>query len=197
MGMKLWWQSASLAPRRCGFDSHRLHQASVVSTASTRPLYGRSAGSTPAGGSLASLTGVGLRPPPRAAEPPPTSGPCAAALFRSHTGTQRRVRKPRGCFARRAVSSARSSVESAVLIRQRRLVRLQPGGFHADVAQPAEHRSATPGRPVRFGSSACSKRLQQTEVRGVTGSTASSNFAGPGSNPGGPVVAGRSGPVIG
>ena len=34
-----------------GFDSHRLHQASVVSTASTRPLYGRGAGSTPAGGS--------------------------------------------------------------------------------------------------------------------------------------------------
>ena len=46
------------APRlqrgRCGFESHRLHcflDASVVSTASTRPLYGRGAGSTPAGGS--------------------------------------------------------------------------------------------------------------------------------------------------
>ena len=36
-----------------GFDSHRLHavQASVVSTASMRLLYGRGAGSTPAGGS--------------------------------------------------------------------------------------------------------------------------------------------------
>ena len=36
-----------------GFDSHRLHavHASVVSTASTRLLYGRGAGSTPAGGS--------------------------------------------------------------------------------------------------------------------------------------------------
>jgi hypothetical protein len=43
------------APRlqrgRCRFDSDRLHFASVVSTASTRPLYGRGAGSTPAGGS--------------------------------------------------------------------------------------------------------------------------------------------------
>ena len=43
------------APRlqrgRCRFDSDRLHLASVVSTASTRPLYGRGAGSTPAGGS--------------------------------------------------------------------------------------------------------------------------------------------------
>ena len=25
-GTKLWWQGASLATRRCGFDSHRLHQ---------------------------------------------------------------------------------------------------------------------------------------------------------------------------
>ena len=25
-GTKLWWQSASLATRKCGFDSHRLHQ---------------------------------------------------------------------------------------------------------------------------------------------------------------------------
>ena len=45
-------KNASLAPRRCGFESRRLHQASVVSTASTRPLYGRGAGSTPAGGSF-------------------------------------------------------------------------------------------------------------------------------------------------
>ena len=87
LGMKLWWRSASFAPRRSGFDSRRpLHlgqhevgddragsrlparinrtergrrgrpsgstQASVVSTASTRPLYGRGAGSTPAGGSF-------------------------------------------------------------------------------------------------------------------------------------------------
>jgi hypothetical protein len=50
--MKLWRQSASFAPRRSGFDSRRLHFASVVSTASTRPLYGRGAGSIPAGGSF-------------------------------------------------------------------------------------------------------------------------------------------------
>ena len=37
---------------RCRFDPDRLHFASVVSTASTRPLYGRGAGSTPAGGSF-------------------------------------------------------------------------------------------------------------------------------------------------
>jgi hypothetical protein len=47
--------STGRAPRlqrgRCRFDSDRLHLASVVSTASTRPLYGRGAGSTPAGGS--------------------------------------------------------------------------------------------------------------------------------------------------
>src|SRR6185503_6316817 len=41
-----------------------------------------------------------------------------------------------------------------------------------------EHRSATPKRPVRSGPSA-------SKARGVTGSTASSNLAGPGSNPGG------------
>ncbi len=35
--------------------------ASVVSTASTRPLYGRGAGSNPAGGSLAALAAVGSR----------------------------------------------------------------------------------------------------------------------------------------
>src|SRR5437764_200729 len=48
--------STGRAPRlqrgRCRFESDRLHFASVVSTASTRPLYGRGAGSTPAGGSL-------------------------------------------------------------------------------------------------------------------------------------------------
>jgi hypothetical protein len=50
---------------------------------------------------------------------------------------------------------------------------------HADVAQSVEHRAANPVRPVRSGSSA-------SQVRGVTGSTASSNLAGPGSIPGGP-----------
>jgi hypothetical protein len=28
MGMKLWWRSASFAPRRSGFDSRRLHSTS-------------------------------------------------------------------------------------------------------------------------------------------------------------------------
>ena len=49
---------------------------------------------------------------------------------------------------------------------------------HADVAQTEEHRDATPGRPVRAGPSACSK---QRPV--VYGRTASSNLAGPGSDP--------------
>jgi hypothetical protein len=48
----------------------------------------------------------------------------------------------------------------------------------ADVAQPAEHRSATPGRPVRSGSSASTSPW-------CNGSTPSSNLDGPGSNPGG------------
>jgi hypothetical protein len=91
-------------------------RAFVVSTASTRPLYGRGAGSTPAEGSS-----------------------------------------------------------------------------DADVAQREERRSATPKRPVRSGPSA-------SQACGVTGSTASSNLAGPGSNPGGPapptIVAGRSVRVI-
>lgn len=39
-GTRFFRKNTSLAPRRSGFDSHRLHQASVVSTASTRPLYG-------------------------------------------------------------------------------------------------------------------------------------------------------------
>ena len=52
-GMRFFWKNASLAPRRSGFDTRRLHSpASVVSTASTRLLYGRSAGSNPAGGSF-------------------------------------------------------------------------------------------------------------------------------------------------
>jgi hypothetical protein len=51
--MKLWWQSASLHRGGAGSTpavSIELLRASVVSTASTRPLYGRGAGSTPAGG---------------------------------------------------------------------------------------------------------------------------------------------------
>jgi hypothetical protein len=56
-GTKLWWQSVSLATRRRRFDSCRLHRASVVSTASTRPLYGRGLGSIPSGG-LARVRGV-------------------------------------------------------------------------------------------------------------------------------------------
>ena len=62
----------------------------------------------------------------------------------------------------------------------------------ADVAQTEEHRGATPERPVRSGSSAFTGPW-------CNGSTASSNLAGPGSNPGGSaqtIVAGRSGSVI-
>ena len=55
-------ESTSLATRRSGFDSRRLHRASVVSTASTRPLYGRGAGSTPAGGSSRGRSSVGRAP---------------------------------------------------------------------------------------------------------------------------------------
>jgi hypothetical protein len=36
-----------------------------------------------------------LRPQPRAAQPPPASGPCVPTLFPSHTGSERRARKPR------------------------------------------------------------------------------------------------------
>ena len=102
--MKLWWQSSPLAPGplRVRLPSSPSTQASVVSTASTRPLYGRGAGSIPAGGSLC----------------------------------------------------------------------------RADVAQPAEHRVARPEGPVRSGSSACTSPW-------CSGSTASSNLARPGSNPGG------------
>jgi hypothetical protein len=105
LGTKLWWQSTSLATRRCGFDSHRLH----------------------------------LR-----------------QRLRSVNGKHAPFVRPRCGF-----NSCR---------------RLQS----ADVAQQAEHRVANPDGPVRFGSSA-------SQVRGVTGSTASSNLAGPGSIPGGPV----------
>jgi hypothetical protein len=135
-----WWQNTSLAPRRSGFDSRRLHfrrsgkcprRRKAVRTTpplslrrkrrlrsvngSTRPLYGRSAGSTPAGGSLASLSGGGSRPP---------LAPLSALL-------------PTGCATRhcpaciQALSDAsgnreldaRSSAESTALV----LVRLQPG----------------------------------------------------------------------
>ena len=68
--------------------------------------------------------------------------------------------------------------KSTALRRQRTLVRFQPGVLHADVAHSEERRSATPERPVRSGPSA-------SQARGVTGSIASSNLAGPGSSPGG------------
>ena len=134
----------SLAPSRAWvrFPPSPPH-ASVVSTASTRPLYGRGAGSTPAGGSV-----VG-RP---------------------------KLRGPEHCPAK--AEDAGSS---------------PAGRAHADVAQTAKRRVASPERPVRLGSSAL------TKAPGVTESTASSNLAGPGSTPGGPArstVAGRSGSVI-
>ena len=44
---------------------------------------------------LASLAGGALRAPPRAAPGLPASGPCVPALFHSHTGPERRARKPR------------------------------------------------------------------------------------------------------
>src|SRR5205814_8294549 len=104
--------------------------ASVVSTASTRPLYGRGAGSTPAGGSF---------------------------------------------------SYARSSAERALSCDGRGRWFDSSRAYHfADVAQTEEHRAATPGRPVRSGSSA------SAQACGVNGSTASSNLAGPGSTPGRP-----------
>ena len=69
---------------------------------------------------------------------------------------------------------------------RRSLVRIQPGASLAHVAQEAEHRGATPGRPVRSGSSA-------SQARGVcNGSTASSNLVSPGSRPGGPAPTTRS-----
>jgi hypothetical protein len=51
LGTTLCGEHPRLHRGHSGFDSRRLHLASVVSTASTRPLYGRGAGSTPAGGS--------------------------------------------------------------------------------------------------------------------------------------------------
>ena len=116
-------RSASLATRKMSGSTPTVSiNASVVSTASTRPLYGRGAGSTPAGGSFTT--------------------------------------RPRG-----------EAVSWQTLVRSSRAL--------ADVAQPAEHRAANPVRPVRSGPSAL-------QARGVTGSTASSNLAGPGSIPGGP-----------
>jgi hypothetical protein len=53
----LWrWITTGRKEAERGFESRPVHSinASVVSTASTRPLYGRGAGSTPAGGSLRS-----------------------------------------------------------------------------------------------------------------------------------------------
>ena len=88
--------------------------ASVVSTASTRPLYGRGAGSIPAGGSL---------------------------------------------HARSSADRARPA--TAEVAGSSPAGRISPC---ADVAQTEEHRSATPERPVRSGSSA-SKARGVTEAR--------------------------------
>ena len=98
-GMKLWRQSASLATRRSEFDSRRLHPGLRSVNGSTRPLYGRGAGSTPAGGLL----------------------------------------------------NARSSVESTALIRQRALVRLQPGASRG--------RSSVGRAPGRHPVEACSNQV--------------------------------------
>jgi hypothetical protein len=51
-------------------------------------------GSTPPGATSLPWPAAGC-PAPRAAALPPASGPCGPALFRSHTETQRRARKPR------------------------------------------------------------------------------------------------------
>jgi hypothetical protein len=132
-----WWQNTSLAPRRSGFDSRRLHfrrsrkcprRRKAARTTpplslrrkkrlrsvngSTRPLYGRSAGSTPAGGSLASLSGGGSRR---------RLAPLSVLL-----PTGRATRHCPACIQALSDASgnreldARSSVESTALIRQAR-----------------------------------------------------------------------------
>ena len=101
--------------------------ASVVSTASTRPLYGRGVGSNPAGGSS--------RPWPRSAPAGRSPAPPSARAARG-TGLSGAVFKY--CPLRPGTASDAPGT----------------GGLQADVAQTEEHRSATPGRPVRSGSSA-------------------------------------------
>ena len=149
-GTKLWWQSISLAPRRRRFDSCRLHPCLRSVNGSTRPLYGRGAGSIPAGG-----------------------------------------------FSR---LDARSSVESTALIRQRPLVRLQPGASRgrssvgrASGRHPGEARSIRVVRSLGpwcnrehgelqprwsgFESwRACSSRAEVARLSGTAGSTPASEL---------------------
>jgi hypothetical protein len=150
--MRFFRRNASLATRRSGFDSRRLHSASVVSTASTRPLYGRGAGSNP----------------PEALTRPVAQR--TSSVLRGRWVTWLESDREAVCPARpdrwRGLGESGGSPST------------QP---HADVAQPAEHRSATPGRPVRSGSSASTSPW-------CNGSTSSSNLDGPGSNPGGLAV---------
>ena len=147
--------------------------ASVVSTASTRPLYGRGAGSNPAGGSSDVTAHLAGRRASVISQPGSTGGWRASA----RTAGLRPSLTPR---PRSRDPHARSSEDRALPCDGGGRWFESSRAFHADVAQREEHRAANPGRPVRSGSSA------STKACGVTGSTASSNLAGPGSNPGRP-----------
>ena len=89
-----------------------------------------------------------------------------------------------------APSYARSSAERALSCDGRGRWFESSRAYHfADVAQKEEHRDATPGTPVRSGSSA-------SVGPWCNGSTTSSNLVGPGSTPGGPAATeDRRGPV--
>jgi hypothetical protein len=129
----------------------------------------------------------GLRWASPSTEPRSADGPADRRCPRSVNGKHTPFVRPRCGFdsCRGLLSRPKLSGQSAVLRRRRPLVRVRPrtrsvwrsrtsggvwgnrevppaGSTHADVAQPAEHRSATPGRPVRSGPSA-------SQARGVTG----------------------------
>ena len=112
-----------------GFDSHVSTSCLRSVKRQARALYGRGAGSTPAGGSLASLAGrllpageAGLRRRRDAADGTRLSGPVPLLLC---PPAWHRQRRPRFARARRTPRS--SGDPSTALRRQRTLVRVQPG----------------------------------------------------------------------
>jgi hypothetical protein len=101
------------------------------------------------------------------------------ARLRSVNGKHAPVVRPRCGFdsCRRLLRTLVAQRKSAALRRQRTLVRFQPG--------VPRGRSSVGRAPERHSGEARSTRVVRLQIRGVTGSTASSNLAGPGSNPGG------------
>jgi hypothetical protein len=177
-----------------GFDSRRLHLHAGEPPGSPAPpprvrrspdktlrVWGRSTSSARVHPRRAPGSWVAPRKArSRAREGEGSSPSGSTSCLRSVNGKHAPFVRPRcGFNSCRRLSCARGSRDRALPCDGRGCWFESSRAFHADVAQTAEHRVASPERPVRSGSSALTGPW-------CNGSTTSSNLVGPGSNPGGP-----------